>query len=59
MKKAIVIIIFFNWMLSIFGLCIDTEQSPLWAVIFMVIYFSVSSRLLKYADKLIIDIFKK
>jgi hypothetical protein len=53
MKKAIVIIIFLNWMLSVCGLSIDIEKSPLWAVISVVIYFGVSSHLLKYADKLI------
>ena len=59
MKKAIVVIIFFNWMFSIFLLTIDTEYSPLWAVVLVVLYFGVSSRLLKYADKLIADINSK
>jgi hypothetical protein len=40
-----------NWVLSLIGLCIDTEQSPLWAVILMFAWFTGSCFLLKYADK--------
>jgi hypothetical protein len=58
MKKALVIIIFINWVLSICGLSIDTEQSSFWAVLLMFVWFAVSCKLLKYADKLITDIQK-
>jgi hypothetical protein len=44
-------LIFINWMLSILGLSIDTERSPLWAVVIMFTWFAVSCFLLKYADK--------
>ena len=40
-----------NWVLSFMGLCVDTEQSPLWAVLLMYGWFAGSSLLLKYADK--------
>ena len=48
MKAKIILI---NWCLSFIGLCIDTEQSPLWAVLVAVGWFCLSSLLLKYADK--------
>jgi hypothetical protein len=48
MKAKIILV---NWCLSFFGLCIDTERSPLWAVLLMVAWFVGSSLLLKYADK--------
>jgi hypothetical protein len=44
-------LILFNWCLSFLGLSIDTERSPLWAVLIMVGYFVLSTLLLKYADK--------
>jgi hypothetical protein len=40
-----------NWALSFCGLCVDTENSPLWAVLLMVAWFAGSCLLLKYADK--------
>jgi hypothetical protein len=48
MKAKIILI---NWYFSICGLCIDTEYSPLWAVMLMVAWFAGSSLLLNYADK--------
>mgnify|MGYP005972873829 CR=1 FL=1 len=48
MKAKIILI---NWCLSFVGLSIDTECSPLWAVLVMVAWFFLSSLLLKYADK--------
>lgn len=48
MKAKIILI---NWCLSFVGLSIDTERSPLWAVLVMVAWFFLSSLLLKYADK--------
>jgi hypothetical protein len=48
MKAKLILI---NWGLSFTGLCIDTERSPLWAVLLMVGWFAGSSLLLKYADK--------
>lgn len=48
MKAKIILI---NWCLSFVGLSIDTERSPLWAVLVMVAWFFLSSFLLKYADK--------
>ena len=47
--KAYLIVI--NWCLSLCGLSIDTERSPLWAVMVMVAWFVAASLLLKYADK--------
>ena len=47
MKAKLIII---NWLLSLMSLSIDTEHSPLWAVMFMVAWFAGSSLLLKYAD---------
>jgi hypothetical protein len=38
-------------MFSLMGLSIDTERSPLWAVMLMVAWFAGSSLLLKVADK--------
>jgi len=40
-----------NWALSFMGLCIDTERSPLWAVLLMFGWFAGSSLLLWYADR--------
>lgn len=48
MKAKIILI---NWCLSFTGLCIDAEQSPLWAVLVAVAWFALSSLLLKHADK--------
>ncbi|MCL2651146.1 MAG: hypothetical protein FWD60_09020 [Candidatus Azobacteroides sp.] len=48
MKTKLVLI---NWILSFMGLCIDTERSPLWAVLLMFVWFAGSSLLLIYADK--------
>jgi hypothetical protein len=48
MKAKLILI---NWCLSVMGLCIDTEHSPLWAVLVVVAWFLLSSLLLKYADK--------
>lgn len=48
MKAKLILI---NWCLSFFGLCIDMEHSPLWAVLIAVGWFFISSLLLKYADK--------
>jgi len=44
-------LILFNLILSFLGLSIDTDHSPMWAVILMVIWFSASVLLLKYADR--------
>ncbi|MDR0864997.1 MAG: hypothetical protein LBO74_08705 [Candidatus Symbiothrix sp.] len=44
-------LILINWALSFMGLCIDTEQSPIWAVLLMVAWFFGSTILLIYADK--------
>jgi hypothetical protein len=41
-------IIIINWLLSFFSLCIDTEQSPLWAVLACGAWFAVSSLLLRF-----------
>jgi hypothetical protein len=43
------ILIISNWALSFFGLCIDTEYSPFWAVMLMIGWFAASSLLLRYA----------
>lgn len=48
MKSTLILI---NWGLSFMGLCIDTECSPLWAVLLMVGWFIGSTLLLNYADK--------
>jgi hypothetical protein len=48
MKAKLILI---NWCLSFCGLCIDTDHSPLWAVLIAVGWFFLSSLLLKYADK--------
>ena len=48
MKAKLILI---NWALSFMGLCVDTEKSPLWAVLVMFSWFAVSSLLLIYADK--------
>lgn len=44
-------LILINWLFSLMGLSIDTERSPLWAVLLMVTWFATASLLLKYADK--------
>lgn len=44
-------IILVNWTLSFMGLCIDTDYSPLWAVLVAFIWFIVSSLLLIFANK--------
>jgi hypothetical protein len=48
MKAKLILI---NWMLSFMSLCIDTERSPLWAVLLVAAWFAGSSLLLKYADR--------
>jgi hypothetical protein len=48
MKAKIILI---NWVISFMGLCVDTERSPLWAVLLCVGYFFGSCLLLKYADR--------
>jgi hypothetical protein len=48
MKAKLIVL---NWCLSLCGLSIDTEHSPLWAVLIMVGWFMLSTLLLKYADK--------
>ena len=48
MKAKLILI---NWLLSIMGLCIDTERSPLWAFLLMVAWFAGSSLLLRFADR--------
>jgi hypothetical protein len=40
-----------NWLCSFAGLTVDTEASPVWAVILMVAWFAVSSIILQYACK--------
>jgi hypothetical protein len=47
--KAYLILI--NWILSFCGLCIDAENSPLWAVLIMAAWFVASCFLLRWADK--------
>jgi hypothetical protein len=48
MKAKLILI---NWCLSLCGLCMDTERSPLWAVLLMVAWFAGSTLLLNYADR--------
>jgi hypothetical protein len=48
MKAKLILI---NWCLSLCGLCIDTERSPLGAVLIVVVWFCLSTILLKHADK--------
>lgn len=48
MKSKLILI---NWALSFTGLCIDTEWSPLWAVLLIVVWFAVSTLLLKWAGR--------
>jgi len=48
MKAKLILI---NWCLSFCGLSIDTERSPLWAVLIMVAWFVAATLLLKNADK--------
>jgi hypothetical protein len=45
--KAIIL----NWVLSPIGLSIDTEHSPIWAVLLMFAWFGASSLLLIRADR--------
>jgi hypothetical protein len=40
-----------NWALSLCGLCVDTERSPLWVVLLMAGWFCGATVLLKYADR--------
>jgi len=47
--KAILISI--NWTLSLCGLSIDTERSPMWACVLMVAWFCASCALLIRAQK--------
>lgn len=47
--KAYLILI--NWTLSFMGLTINTEQSPLWAVLIGIAWFIASSILLIRADR--------
>jgi hypothetical protein len=47
--KAILIAI--NWTLSLAGLSIDTERSPMWACMLMIGWFCASTALLKWADR--------
>ena len=56
MKKIIVIIIFLNWVLSICGLSIDTDKTPLWGIALMFAWFAVSCALLKCAQRMITNI---
>lgn len=44
-------LIYINWCLGFFGLFIDTEFSPLWAVAVGFVWFIIASILLIYADK--------
>jgi len=48
MKAKLILI---NWGLSFMGLCVDTERSPMWAVLLMLGWFAGSSLLLVYADR--------
>ena len=48
MKAKLILI---NWVLSFAGLCIDTERSPVWAVLLVMVWFGISSLLLRYADR--------
>ena len=48
MKAKLILV---NWALSFIGLSIDTEHSPLWAVLMMFAWFACSTLLMKYADK--------
>jgi len=45
------ILVLSNWCLILCGLSIDTERSPLWAVMVIVAWFAASTLLLKYAFK--------
>ena len=47
MKSLLIIL---NWLLSVCGLCIDTERSPLWAVLVCVAWFVVACWLMRYAS---------
>jgi hypothetical protein len=40
-----------NWMLSLVGLSVDTEATPLWGVMLMFAWFIISSILLIHADR--------
>ncbi|HBX45527.1 hypothetical protein [Limibacterium fermenti] len=44
-------IILFNWSLSIFGLCVDAERSPFWAVMVGFAWFAASTLILIHADR--------
>lgn len=46
--KACVILI--NWAFSFMGLCIDTEYSPMWAVLIGFTWFALSCLLVIHAD---------
>ena len=46
MKSLLIIL---NWLLSVCGLCIDTERSPLWAALVCVGWFVVACLLMRYA----------
>jgi hypothetical protein len=47
MKSLIIII---NWLLSLCSLCIDTERSPMWAVLLCLVWFIVSCWATRYAS---------
>lgn len=40
-----------NWVLSFFGLCIDTETAPMWAVLVVLAWFAGSCLLMRWADR--------
>ena len=48
MKAKLILI---NWCISLFGLCVDVDNSPLWVVFTCVVYFIGSSLLLVWADQ--------
>jgi hypothetical protein len=47
MKSLLIIL---NWLLSLCGLCIDTERSPLWAALVCGGWFVVACLLMRYAS---------
>lgn len=44
-------LIFINWMLSFFSLCIDTERSSFIAVVIVIVWFTISSLLFIRAQR--------
>ena len=40
-----------NWLLSFVGLCVDTELSPMWAVMLCYLWFCGSTLLMNWAHR--------